>query len=75
MRKGFIIDYETVAAHLANEEAKIQAGFVATFLKELRQAAGTAYNTEMQLCWVNKELSKADREVLKMLSYTDDKPD
>ncbi|MCK9601387.1 MAG: hypothetical protein M0R06_20265 [Sphaerochaeta sp.] len=71
MRDGFIIDYETVAARLAHEDSKIQARFISVFLKELRYAASTNYNVEMQLCYMNAELSATDRETLKMLSFTE----
>ena len=71
MRHGYIIDYETVAARLANEDSEIQAAFFKVFLKELRACCETSHGVEKQLCWINTTLTPEERETLKMPSFNE----
>jgi len=69
MKAGFIIDYETIAARLANDGADEQAAFFRVFLKELRSVCATHHAAEMQLAFVNGLLTSDERGHLAMLSY------
>ena len=69
MRKGFIVDYETVAALLANESDEEQGAFFKVFIKELKAQCKTNHNAEMQLAHVNNKLSDEEKELISMLGY------
>ena len=68
MHKGLIIDFNSVAAYLAAEDAKVQGAFFNTFSKELKAQCGTHHHTEMQLFYIQKELSTEAAEAIETLS-------
>jgi len=67
-----IIDYNSVAAFLANENDEIQAEFFKTFIIELQKVCKTHYHTEFQLAGINQNLSKEERELLSMIGFEKD---
>lgn len=69
MKQGLIIDYQTVAALLANESDEEQVAFFKTFLKELKGVCRTNYNAEMQLAGVNRQLTDDEKELIGMLGF------
>ena len=71
MKKGMIIDYETVAALLAGESDEEQGVFFKVFIKELRSQCKTDHNTQMQLACINDKLSDDEKELLSMIGYKD----
>lgn len=70
MRRKLPMDWELVAAYLANEGDDIQIKFFTRMLKEMR-SWGTDYEIELQLAAVNSGLSDDDKELLTILSYKD----
>ena len=72
MQSGFIIDYNTIAAHLALANDEDQAEFFREFFHELRAACETNHNTEMQLHMINARLLQCDRDLLTVLGLSDE---
>jgi hypothetical protein len=72
MKKGRIIDYETVAALLANESDEEQGAFFKVFIKELKSQCKTTHNTQMQLAHINDKLNDEEKELISMLGYKED---
>lgn len=75
MKRGFIIDYGTIAAHLANESDEEQSCFFRVFLDELRACCGTNHGVEMQLASINRKLTEKEKELLSMLGYREGRSD
>ena len=69
MNRGLIIDFKSVAAYLASEDAQIQADFFNVFSKELSAICQTHHHAQLQLANVNGLLDEATRENLSMLTY------
>lgn len=69
MKNGFIIDYDTVAALLANDDDHAQSSFFRVFLKELRKCCKTAHNMEMQLTFISNKLNSEELELVRFLGY------
>lgn len=69
MHKGLIIDFNSIAAYLAHEDAKVQGDFLNTFIKELEAICGTRHHTEMQMEYVRKELNEKTIEHLGQLTF------
>lgn len=69
MTKGLIIDFNSVAAYLAHEDAKVQGEFINTFIKELAAICDTRHHAEMQMEYVRKELKPATIEHLEQLTF------
>lgn len=67
MKKGLIINYNDVAALLANESDDEQSEFFKVFIKELKACCKTNYNAELQLAGVNLKLTEEERELIGML--------
>jgi len=62
------IDWKYVGACLARTGDGGQAEFFKAFIAEC-STWGTRYQVEQQLAFVNRKLTKDEREVLGMLSY------
>lgn len=73
MKQGIIteIDWEYIGAVFANEGDDNQSKFFKSMLKEMN-SWGTSHQVELQLAYINGELTKKERDQLKMLSYTED---
>lgn len=71
--RGLIIDYNSVAAYLAHEDADAQSAFLNTFIKELHAACATAHHVEMQMCYVMEKLTPEAKKAAGMLAY-EEKP-
>ena len=73
MRQGIRteIDWKLVGAELAQADDEQQAACFTAFCKECR-SFGTHFQAESQLAFVNQKLSEENKELLKMLSYTED---
>ena len=69
MKRGLIIDLNSVAAILAHEDADVQAAFLNTFDKELRAACDTRHAAEMQMTYVAAKLTENAKETLETLTY------
>lgn len=74
MQNGFIIDWETLAALLANTSDDSQAAFFRVFTKEMTTCCKTHFNAEMQMMAIRSKLTQSEREFLSTLSYEPDKP-
>lgn len=57
----------SVAATLAHQDAEVQTLFLNIFCKELIACCGTRHQAEMQLAWVQSELTDQARDLLTML--------
>jgi len=60
--------WEYIGAKLAQEDSIAQVKFFKAFVAEM-QTWGTSYQMQMQLAYVNGELSEEEKEVLSMLGY------
>ena len=72
MKRGFIVDYGTIAAYLAGESDEEQGSFFKVFLKELKSQCGTNHNTQMQLAHVNDKFTDTEKELISMLGYKEE---
>lgn len=73
MRRGLVIDFNSIAALLAHEDAKVQGGFLNTFAKELNVICDTRHAAEMQVFYIAEELSSEAKAVAKTLAYEEAK--
>ena len=62
------LDWAQVGADLARGDSNDQTDFFKAFIKEMN-SWGTRHQVEMQLAYVNGELSKEERKTLGMLSF------
>jgi len=69
MKRGLIIDYNSVAALLAHEDADAQAAFINTFTKELNAICETRHAAEMQATFIAQKLSAESKEVAETLCF------
>lgn len=70
-RKGILsLDWELIAAVLAEENSDEQTKFFKSFVKECK-TWGTNLQIEMQLAHVNKGLSSDEKKTLSMISFTE----
>ena len=70
---GISIDWSVLGAQLACEDNTVQAEFLEAFAKELVTGCKSRHGAEMQLCWVNDELTKDAKELLHMIGFEDEK--
>jgi hypothetical protein len=68
MRKE--IDWAYIGAMMANADSNEQVEFFRAFVKECGKW-GTHFQVESQLACINMNLSKEEREVLRMLGYSE----
>lgn len=68
-RRGLIIDFNSIAALLAHEDADIQAEFLNTFSKELYSACETRHATEMQATYIRGKLTNNAKEICETLCW------
>lgn len=68
-KRGLIIDFNSVAAMLAHEDADTQAAFLNTFAKELNHACETHHAAEMQATAIRGVLSSEAMEVCETLCW------
>lgn len=70
MRLGITkeIDWEYLGALMARSDAYEQSSFLKSFIKEC-QSWGTSYQVQMQLTYINKELTDEEKEILSMITY------
>lgn len=73
MKRGFIVDYETVAALLAIDDDESQAAFFRVFFMELQKVCKTAYHREMQLAMISNKLDSEVKEHIRFLGYEEGK--
>lgn len=73
MRQGIVkdVDFSLLGAMLAQDDSDKQVRFFKAFVEECK-SWGTNHQVEMQLAAVNLELTQAEIEVLKMLTYTEE---
>jgi len=64
------VDWSLVGAELAQADDEKQAEFLKAFVKECG-TWGTRVQVEYQLAAVNEKLTLEEREVLKMIGYTE----
>lgn len=69
MKRGLIIDFNSVAAYLAHEDAKTQAEFFNAFVKELNVCCETHHAAEMQMAYVAEKLTPETKTRLAMLTF------
>jgi len=69
MKRGLIIDLNSVAALLAHEDAASQAQFINTFTKELNAICDTRHAAEMQATAIAEKLSAESKEVAATLCF------
>ena len=70
---GISIDWLILGADLALQSDKEQGVFFRGFIKELLRQCGSYLAAEKQLAWVNDKLSTEEKELLRMLCYSDEK--
>lgn len=74
MKNGLIIDYNSVAAMLAHEDADVQGAFFNTFAKELNHTCGTHFAAESQATYIRDRLSPEAKEVCETLCWKEGNP-
>ena len=74
MKRGLIIDYNSVAAYLAHEGEKEQADFLNTLAAELARECQTHHHAEMQWTAVRPRLSDAALEMVGTLAWKEVAP-
>lgn len=67
------IDWEYLGALLAQSGDNEQAAFLKAFVKECN-SWGTRYQVEKQLAFINRKLTKEERETLGMITYEEPTP-
>jgi hypothetical protein len=68
-RRGLIIDFNSIAALLAHEDANVQGAFLNTFAKELYATCETRHAAEMQATFIRGILSSDAKEVCETLCW------
>ena len=68
-RRGLIIDFNSIAALLAHEDADIQAEFLNTFSRELYATCETRHATEMQATFMRGKLTNDTKEICETLAW------
>ena len=70
--RGLIIDFNSIAAMLAHDDADVQAAFFNTFAKELNAVCETHHAAEMQATWIRKSLTSEAKEVCETLCWKEE---
>ena len=63
-------DWEFKGATLARADHHEQTAFLKAFVKECN-SWGTNLQVQSQLAWVNNELSKEEKEILSMITFSE----
>jgi len=69
MKRGLIIDFNSVAALLAHEGDQAQADFLNTFAKELHAICDTEHAVEMQATYIAAKLTPEAKEIAATLCF------
>jgi len=69
MKRGLVIDFNSIAAILAHEDAKVQSSFLNIFAKELNAICDTRHAAEMQATYIAQDLTEEAKEVAKTLCW------
>lgn len=72
MKRGLVIDFSSIAAILAHEDAKVQSSFLNVFAKELNAICDTRYAAEMQATYIAQELTEQAKEIAQTLCYKEE---
>jgi len=73
MKRGLVIDFNSIAALLAHEDASVQAEFLNTFAKELHMICDTRHAAEMQATYMAEKLTDEAKQIAETLCYKEAK--